>query len=309
MSVETAPQVDVAVVGSINQDLGIGLDRTPRAGETVFGDDVRRMPGGKGANQVVGAARLGLRAAMIGAVGTDSSGAQLRDRLEAEGVDVEHVSELDAPTGLAVVLIDRVGESTIVVSPGANGRLTGAHVDAAGRAVAGARAVLCQLEVPLEVVERAAQIATGLVVLNPAPGRPLSAQLLGAVDVLVPNRHELATITGRDVVETLEEVAAAARSLEGPNTVVVTLGSSGALVVENGDVSHVPEVTVSPVDTTGAGDSFCAGLVAGLLDGTPLLESVRFATRIAAATTLRPGAMDSLPRRDEIEELLNAESG
>lgn len=301
---------DVAVVGSINQDLGMRLDRSPSVGETVLGDDVRWSPGGKGANQAVGCAHLGLRTSMVGAVGDDVSGRRLRERMANEGVDIRHVSVLDAATGLAVVLVDRDGDSTIVVSPGANGRLAPSHVDEAERVIASARALLCQLEVPVATVARAAELASGLVVLNPAPGHVLPSTLLQMVDILVPNRHELASITGRGVPRTAADVTAAVRELDGPRAVVVTLGADGALVVEKGKPTHVPAVTVTPVDATGAGDSFCAGLVAGLLEGAALVDAVRDAVRVAAATTLRLGAMDALPRREEVGELLAAsESG
>lgn len=302
--------LDVAVVGSINHDLGIPLARPPRPGETLLGGDVRWSPGGKGANQAVGCARLGLRTAMVGAVGTDRSGRQLIETFQSEAVDVSHVFEVDAPTGLAVVMVDRSGESTIVVSPGANGRLDAAHVDTARQTVESARAVLCQLEVPVATVQRAAELATGLVMLNPAPGRRLDPELLSRVDVLVPNRHELAALAGRDRPRTLPEVEQAVRSLGGrPRATVVTLGSDGALIVEDGTAEHVPALPVQPVDTTGAGDSFCAALAAGLLGGASLLEAAREATRVAAATTLRAGAMTSLPRRDELRELLGAVDG
>jgi ribokinase len=295
---------DVVVVGSVNHDLGIGLDRTPQPGETVLGDDVVWAPGGKGANQAVGCARLGLRVALVGAVGRDASGEALAATLASEGVDLSHLARVDAPTGLAVVLVDRAGESTIVVSPGANAALSTDAIDAASPLLEAAGVVLCQLEVPVETVQRAADRAGGIVVLNPAPAQPLPAELLERVDVLVPNRHELAHLVGAPVPTTAEEVAATARQLRGPQVVVVTLGADGALVVEQGRTTHVAAVPVTPVDTTAAGDSFCAALAAGLLAGQPVVAAVTDAVRVAAVTTLRRGALHALPRRDEVEPAL-----
>lgn len=301
----TAQGPDVVVVGSINHDLGIRLDRTPHRGETVLGDDARWTPGGKGANQAVGCARLGLDVAMVGAVGTDASGEELAAVLSSEGVATDDLARVEAPTGLAVVLVERSGESTIVVSPGANAQVSAPAVEAAARTVASARAVLCQLEIPIDAVQRAVELAEGLVVLNPAPGRALPEALLTEVDVLVPNRFELAELVGAEVPTTLEQVAATARGLRGPDAVVVTLGEQGALVIDGGCATHVPAVAVSAVDTTGAGDGFCAALVAGLLHGGDLLAATRDAVRIAAVTTLRRGALSSLPRRDEVEVALS----
>jgi ribokinase len=300
----SAHRPDVVVVGSINHDLGITLDRTPHPGETVLGDDAVWAAGGKGANQAVGCARLGLDVAIVGAVGRDPSGEGLAATLAAEGVATGHLARVDAPTGLAVVLVDRSGESTIVVSPGANSQVTPQAVDAAGAVVAGARAVLCQLEVPVEAVHRALALADGLAVLNPAPGRALPPELLAEVDVLVPNRFELAQLAGVEVPTTTEEVTAAVRALGGRRLTVVTLGADGALVVEDDRATMVPAVPVTPVDTTGAGDSFCAALVAGLLAGETLVGATEQAVRVAAVTTLRRGAIDALPRLDEIESAL-----
>jgi ribokinase len=304
VSATTTGTVDVVVVGSINQDLGIPLDRTPTAGETVLGDDVRWLPGGKGANQAVACARLGAGVHMVGAVGDDASSLALVERLRSEGVAIGDVRSIHGPTGLAVVMVDRRGESTIVVSPGANARVDTDTVEGAAAVLGSARAVLCQLEVPIAAIHRAIELATGVVVLNPAPGRPLPAALLERVDVLVPNRFELASLTGSVVPTSISEVAAAAARLDGPDAIVVTLGGDGALVRAAGAVTLVPAVPVTPVDTTGAGDAFCAALVVALLAGASPLEAAREAVRVAAAATLRTGAMDAMPTPDELDALL-----
>lgn len=295
---------DVAVVGSINRDLGVGIDRMPSAGETVLGDDARWSAGGKGANQAVGCARLGLHVAMIGALGVDVIGDDLATTLADEGMDLRAVARVDAPTGLAVVFVDRSGESTIVVSPGANVHVTPSAVERSTETIRHARALVCQLEIPLASVIRAAEIAEGLVICNPAPGQPLPDALLANVDVLVPNRQELATLVGRDLSGGLRDLEEAARTLEGPGAVVVTLGSDGALVVEGNSSLHVPAVAVTVVDTTGAGDSFCAALTAGLLSGDDLPAAVRAAVRVAAITTTRFGALDALPSWKDVDAAL-----
>jgi len=290
--------VDVAVVGSVNLDLTVPVGRVPRPGETVLGADARRGPGGKGANQAVACARLGLRTTMIGCVGEDADGGMLAERLRAEGVDVRHLVPVPAPTGLAMIILEEGdGESTIVVSPGANGRLDAGRVRAAEGTITGARAVLAQLEIPIPAVAEAVRLATGTVVLNPAPARPLPRELLSRVDVLVPNRHELAVLCQAPTPESPDEVADLARSLlpGGPRAVVVTLGADGAMVVTADGVARVPAVPVRAVDATAAGDSFCAGLVAGLLAGEPLAEAAARCCRAAAVTVSRPGAIDALP--------------
>ena len=227
----TPTEAAIAVVGSLNLDLVVRVPRLPGPGETVSGDDVFRNPGGKGANQAVAAARLGRRVAMVGCVGDDEAGRELLASLEADGVDRSRVRVVDdVPTGTAFITVGEDGENQIVVSPGANARLTPDDVAAAGTALAAAAVTLLQLEVPLETVAAAARTAGGKVVLNPAPVRALPSALLGEVDVLVPNRVELAQLTAGRVPGTVEEAAELAGRLPA-RAVVVTLGADGALVV------------------------------------------------------------------------------
>jgi len=293
----------VAVVGSLNLDLVVRVARLPGPGETVTGEDVFRNPGGKGANQAVAAARLGRRVAMVGCVGDDATGRELLESLAGAEVDTARVRVVDGvPSGTAFITVAEDGENQIVVSPGANARLTAADVAAARPALDGAAATLLQLEVPLEAVAAAAAAATGRVVLNPAPVRDLPGDLLAAVDVLVPNRVELAQLAGTGVPETIEAAAALAGRLPA-RAVVVTLGADGALVVEDGQGTHVPSVPVRPVDTTAAGDAFCGGLADALAGGASLQEAARRAVRVAAAACLRPGAQVSLPTPADLEAL------
>ncbi|TDC27171.1 ribokinase [Streptomyces sp. 8K308] len=286
-------EAEVVVVGSVNVDLTVDVDRPPVRGETVLGGSVAQGPGGKGANQAVALARLGRRVAMVGATGRDAAGDAARAVLAAEGVATEHIGYEAAPTGLAVVLRDSGADSTIVVAPGANALLSPATVTAAAPVLGAARAVMCQLETPVAAVAAAAAATQGLFVLNPAPATPLPASLLDRVDLLVPNRHELAALTGTDQVEE------AVRRLRVPR-LVVTLGADGCLVHEDGRLVRVPAAPARARDTTAAGDSFCAALVAALLDGGSLVAAAEWATRAAALTTTRTGAMLSLPRLAEL---------
>jgi ribokinase len=295
-------QGSVAVVGSLNLDLVIRVAELPGPGETVSGGDLFRNPGGKGANQAVAAARLGRRVAMVGCVGDDQAGHELLASLEAAGVDGSRVRVVEGvPSGTACITVSEDGENQIVVSPGANARLTPDDV-AAAAAVRSAAVTLLQLEVPLETVAAAARTAGGRVVLNPAPVRALPAELLGRIDVLVPNRVELARLAGGPVPRTVEQAAELAGRL-GARAVVVTLGADGALVVEDGRAGHVAAVPVRPVDTTAAGDAFCGGLADALAGGAGLQEAARRAVRVAAAACLRPGAQASLPTLAELAAL------
>ena len=296
-------QQSVAVVGSLNLDLVIRVPELSGPGETVSGGDLFRNPGGKGANQAVAAARLGRRVAMVGCVGDDAARRELLGSLADAGVDTAHVRVVDGvPSGTAFITVGEDGENQIVVSPGANARLAAADVDAAGAALEAAAVTLLQLEIPLEVVAAAAATAAGRVVLNPAPVRELPGGLLAGVDVLVPNRVELAQLAGAAVPETVEDAADLARRLPA-RAVVVTLGADGALVVEGGQASHVPAVPVTAVDTTAAGDAFCGGLADALAGGASLQEAARRAVRVAAAACLRPGAQASLPTPADLRAL------
>jgi ribokinase len=305
MSLQGAGAADpeVAVVGSLNLDLVVRVARLPGPGETVSGDDVFRNPGGKGANQAVAAARLGRRVAMVGRVGDDDAGRELLGSLEADAVDTTQVRVVaGVPSGIALITVSEDGENQIVVSPGANARLTPDDVGQAGAALGAAAVTLLQLEVPLEAVAAAARAAGGTVVLNPAPVRDLPEDLLAEVDVLVPNRVELAQLAGGAEPGTVAEATRLAGRLPA-RAVVVTLGADGCLVIEGGDTTHVPAVPVRAVDTTAAGDAFCGGLADALAGGATLEDAARRAVRVAAASCLRPGAQASLPTPGDLQAL------
>ena len=239
---------------------------------------------------------------MVGCVGDDPAGRELLGSLRADGVDTARVRVVDGvPSGAAFITVNQDGENQIVVSPGANARLTAEDVDAAGAALRAAAVTLLQLEVPLEAGAAAARAAGGTVVLNPAPVQVLPEGLLGEVDVLVPNRAELAQLADKPVPATVEEAAGLAGGLRA-RAVVVTLGADGALVVEDGRTSHVPAVPVRPVDTTAAGDAFCGGMADALAGGASLQDAARWAVKVAAAACTRAGAQASLPTPGEVRE-------
>jgi len=297
-----AASPSIAVVGSANLDVVVPVRRHPRLGETVIGGDHYRATGGKGANQAVACARLGARTRFVGCVGDDEVGDTLRQALANDDVDVTDLAALEGvPSGLALIVVGVDGENTIVVSPGANDRLSTEHVVAAR--LGDAAAVLLQLEVPVPTVAAAAAAAEALVVLNPAPAATLPSELLHRVDVLVPNRGELATLAGSDrEPRTIDEVVDLVGTLEGPSQVVVTLGADGALVVDGGRVVPVAAPVVEAVDATAAGDSFCAALTVALIEGADLARAARWASAVAAVTVTRKGAQPSLPRRTELRQ-------
>jgi ribokinase len=292
----------ITVVGSLNQDIVARVPRHPRPGETVLGSGHFVAAGGKGANQAVAAARLGQSVAMVGRVGDDDAGRSLLAGLSADGVDTSGVqTDPEAGTGLALITLDDHAENAIVVSPGANGRVAAGDVDAAADRVCDAAVLLVQLEIPVEAVARAVEIAQGTVVLNPAPARPLPNDLLARVDVLIPNRSELAVLAGGPEPSTFAAVAAAASALRGPRAVVVTLGADGALVVDgDGEPITVPAPIIEPVDTVGAGDAFCGAMADALARGGDLVAACRWAVNAGAVAATRRGAQPSLPTAAEV---------
>jgi len=299
----------VTVVGSLNMDLVTRASRIPQPGETIIGDDFHTLPGGKGANQAVAAARLGAQVAMVGRVGRDTFAGPLLDNLASAGVDCTFVTrDPQAATGVALIVVDAAGQNSIVVASGANMRLLPDDVDAAETVISAAHVLLLQLESPLETVTRAAQVARAhgvQVILNPAPARSLPASLLSLVDVLVPNESETELLTGLPVGDPAEaEAAAAALQEMGVGTVILTLGERGALLAREGEVTLLPAFDVTPVDTTAAGDAFVGGLGVALAEGKTLAEAVRWGNAAGALATTRLGAQPSLPTRGALEALL-----
>ncbi len=299
----------VVVVGSLNMDLVIRSARIPQPGETILGGEFHCVPGGKGANQAVGAARLGAAVSMVGRVGNDAFGEQLLENLAADGIDHTFVlRDASSATGVALIVVDDVGQNSIVVASGANMTLSPSDVDAAADTLAAGDVLLLQLESPLESVIRAAQLAhtRGVtIILNPAPARPLAERLLSLVDVLVPNESETAILTGMPVGSQAEAAAASvALRRAGVGTVILTLGERGALLADDEGSRVHAAFGVEPVDTTAAGDAFVAGLAVALAEGRTRDEAVQWANAAGALATTRLGAQPSLPTRPALEQLL-----
>lgn len=296
-----AHEARVTVLGSINVDTILSVAALPGAGETVMAHASARLPGGKGANQAVAAARMGASVAMIGAVGDDADGAWMRGVLAGDGVDVAAVQTLPVATGAAYIAVDRAAENLIVVAPGANAALNAAHLPATFPGV-----LLAQLEVPVATVAAALAHAEGLRVLNAAPAARAAAMLFAECDVVIVNEHELACYADTGALRDIVAVETAARPLlcRPGQTVVVTLGAAGALAVFAERAIHVPARQVVPVDTVGAGDCFCGALAAELACGIALAEALETANAAAALCTLSRGAVPAMPRRAAVTAML-----
>ncbi|MGS2586462.1 ribokinase [Streptomyces hebeiensis] len=299
---------DLLVVGSANADLVIGVERRPGPGETVLGSDLSVHPGGKGANQAVAAARLGARTALLARLGDDAHGRLLRDAQEAAGVDTSWVRAGGAPTGVALITVDPSGDNSIVVSPGANGRLSPADVRESTALLASAPVVSAQLEIPLETVAEVVRLlpAGTRFVLNASPPARLPAEVLTACDPLIVNEHEARVVSEHASAAPLDgDPASWAKALLalGPRSVVVTLGGRGALVADGGGAAPVPAVPVRAVDTTGAGDAFTAALAWRLGMGETLSDAAAYAVRVGAAAVTKRGAQASFPTAQEVASL------
>lgn len=298
----------VVVVGSLNLDLVVGLQRMPSPGETVFGDRLERFAGGKGLNQAVAAARAGARVAMVGAVGSDDAGAWLHGLVTGEGIDGSQVRTVSGPSGTAIIEVDPTGMNRIVVVAGANAVVDAGHVEQAIAQVDEVAVVLVQHEVPGDAVRaamRAGRSRGAITILNPAPARDLGDVDPADVDLLVPNEHEAAHLTGLPTQE-LEQAQAAAERLRGAGfgTVVITRGASGVAWAGASGTGSMPAFPVTAVDTVAAGDAFCGGLAAALADGHPLGHALRIASAAGALAASASGAVPSLPSRSEIEALV-----
>jgi len=298
----------VVVVGSSNTDMVVTGPRIPAPGETVLGGVFAVAAGGKGANQAVAAARLGAEVVFVARVGADRFGDEALEQCRVEGIDVSFiVRDTQAPTGIALIMVDAHGENAIAVASGANMRLSPEDVDRAYDAIATADVLMLQLEAPMESVRRAVLLASDAgvpIILNPAPAQPLDADLLHRIAYLTPNESETALLTGFRVTDdtTAARAAGALRKM-GVQTAIVTMGAAGAWWTGDTGSGRIAAPQVQAVDTTAAGDAFNAGLAVGIADGMPLPEAIRFANCVGALTATRPGAQPSLPTRPEVEKL------
>ncbi|HEY5510111.1 MAG TPA: ribokinase [Prolixibacteraceae bacterium] len=296
----------ITVIGSTNTDMVIKTTRLPLPGETILGGDFLMNPGGKGANQAVAAARLNGKVTLVAKTGGDVFGRESQKLFQAENLNTDFLfSDPEAPSGIALITVDEHGENCIVVAPGANALLAREDIDKAVIAIREAEIILMQLEIPLDTVIYATEMAVRAgkkVILNPAPAQPLPSELLKMIYMITPNETEAELLTGIAVTDQ-SSAATAARVLlsNGIKVVVMTLGSKGALLVTDELCELVPSVAVKVVDTTAAGDCFNGALAVALSEGAGLVEAIAFANKAAALSVTRMGAQSSAPYRDEVD--------
>ncbi|MFK3790703.1 MULTISPECIES: ribokinase [Pseudomonas] len=299
----------VVVVGSLNMDLVTRAERLPRGGETLAGKSFATVSGGKGANQAVAAARLGAEVAMVGCVGDDAYGVQLRDALLAEGIDCQAVSVVEGSSGVALIVVDDSSQNAIVIVAGGNGQLMPEKVAAVDAVLQQAEVIICQLEVPLATVGYSLQRGRELgktVILNPAPASgPLPEQWYASIDYLIPNESEAGALSGV-VVDSLESAEQAANRLlaAGAGKVIITLGAQGSLFADGSRFEHFPAPKVQALDTTAAGDTFVGGFAAALAAGKSEAEAIRFGQVAAALSVTRAGAQPSIPTQSDVQAFI-----
>lgn len=284
--------MSIVVVGSINADLTINVERHPLPGETLLGSGGGITPGGKGANQAVAAARLGSEVVLVGAVGEDAHATEATRLLIDAGVDLSTVDVSPKPTGLAIITVAADGENTVMVVPGANGDVGARVVDKHAAVIAGADLVLLQGEIPADGFARAVSISRGRVVVNLAPVIEVDRDALRQADPLIVNEHEAQLVLGKEASpeECAEEL------LREFSSVVVTLGADGALVGDADGIARIPSPSVTSIDSVGAGDAFTGALCHRLMEGDSLVEAATFAARVGAFAVTRPGAQPSYPK-------------
>ncbi|WP_116255302.1 ribokinase [Pseudomonas sp. OV221] len=297
---------NVVVIGSLNMDLVTRAPRLPVGGETLIGHSFATVSGGKGANQAVAAARLGAQVAMVGCVGSDDYGVQLRNALLAEQIDCQAVSTVDDSSGVALIVVDDNSQNAIVIVAGANGAMTPAVIDRFDAVLQAADVIICQLEIPDATVGHALKRARALgkvVILNPAPAsRPLPADWFAAIDYLIPNESEATVLSGLpvDSQETAESAASQLIAM-GAGKVIITLGAQGSLFANGQSFEHFPAPKVKAVDTTAAGDTFVGGFAAALANGKSEAEAIRFGQIAAALSVTRAGAQPSIPTLSDVQ--------
>jgi ribokinase len=299
---------EVFVLGSINQDFVLKVERRPQPGETVTNAELSTHNGGKGANQAAAAALLGASVTFLGRVGDDEFGEPLVQALGEKGIDTSLVERAsDASTGAAFITVTPDGENAITVAPGANRSLTPQEVDAASGAIGNARVLVAQMEIPVETVLRAVGVASERgtrALVNLAPTFEVPRELLERLDPLVVNEHEAAFLLGSEVEGVDGALSAAPELLSlGPRSAVITIGEAGAVFADGESVEHILAPKVEVVDTTGAGDAFVGALATCLAGGASLEEAVAYAVRAGAAAVTREGAQGALPTPEVVEAL------
>ncbi|WP_283183867.1 MULTISPECIES: ribokinase [unclassified Pseudomonas] len=296
----------VVVIGSLNMDLVTRAPRLPRGGETLIGESFATVSGGKGANQAVAAARLGAQVSMVGCVGSDAYGEELRGALLAEQIDCQAVSTVDDSSGVALIVVDDNSQNAIVIVAGANGALTPEVICRFDAVLRAADVIICQLEIPDATVGHALKRGRELgktVILNPAPAsRPLPADWYASIDYLIPNESEASALSGLPVDSLASAETAATRLIAmGAGKVIITLGAQGSLFASGKSFEHFPAPKVKAVDTTAAGDTFVGGFAAALAAGKSEADAIRFGQVAAALSVTRAGAQPSIPTLSDVQ--------
>lgn len=295
----------IAVVGSINMDLVVKTDEIPKIGETLLGNELLQIPGGKGANQGVTIAKLEKEMTFLGKVGNDSYGEILLESMKNAGANIKHIEKIDGGSGIAVINVDKEGRNNITVIPGANNKVDEAYLIKNKEVFEQAELVLFQLEIPVETVKAGLKLAKELgktTVLNPAPAQELDDEIIQNVDILIPNEYELERISKVKVTDQ-DSILEAAKVLlgKGVERLIVTLGSQGVLYIDNKEHAFYKAHKVDVVDTTGAGDSFIGGFVASYVDDANIEKAIQIGQQVAALCIQKIGAQSSLPTLEEVQ--------
>lgn len=308
---------DICVLGSINMDLVLKVNVMPVLGETVLSKNFRKIPGGKGANQALAAQRLGSNVSMISGIGKDENGRYILESLKKDGVNTEYINFIDdKPTGMAIIMVDNNANNSIVVVPGANMEVDKKMIDKSFDAIVNSKILIAQFETPIETTMEAFRIAKKnniITILNPAPAKLISDDLLKMTDIIVPNESEIFELTGIKV-DDKEGIRNACDKLlqKGVKFIIVTLGEKGAVLADNDKLSLIPAYKVKALDTTAAGDSFIGALVTkilkyGKLNFESIENSIKFANKVSSIVVQRVGAQSSLPYLNEVTDTYGEE--
>ena len=299
----------IVVIGSLHTDFTVKVKAIPRIGESILGESFKRSPGGKGANQAVAAARLGADVTLIGRVGFDFFGKELIKNLMENGIDTKYIIEdSETYTGLALIMVDKNGDNILAVASGADLRIREEDIDKVEEVIRSSDILLIQLEIPLHIVEYAINMAFNegvKVLLNPAPAKQLSKDLLKKVYVLIPNEKEAELLSNVKIKDLHSSQMSAKKLLEsGIENVVLTLGKNGSIIGTEEETIHITGLNVNAIDTTGAGDAFCGALAVALSSGKKLKDAVIYANYVGALATTKIGAQEALPTKEELEDFI-----